>query len=224
MKTNRTTKVASILLAATLVTTCFVGGTMAKYTTSGEGSDSARVAKFGVEVNATGDTFAKSYKADDTSFTGAIATVMSQEDVVAPGTKGDMANIKLSGTPEVAVRVTYDADFELGEYWAVNGEYYCPINIKVKDNTGVSYTVNGWNFTDVDTFERAVETVIESYSKEYAPGIDLSGVESDMVDVSWSWAFEGNDDAKDTALGNQAAADKAATMDLTVNTNVTQID
>ena len=49
---NHTLKLAGILLALVLVTSCFVGGTFAKYVTEGTGSDSARVAKFGVTVTA----------------------------------------------------------------------------------------------------------------------------------------------------------------------------
>ena len=48
-------RVAGLLLALVLVTSCFVGGTFAKYVTSGGGTDHARVAKFGVTVKATGN-------------------------------------------------------------------------------------------------------------------------------------------------------------------------
>lgn len=53
-------RVAGLLLALVLVTSCFVGGTFAKYVTSGHGNDSARAAKWGVVVNVEGDSaFAK---------------------------------------------------------------------------------------------------------------------------------------------------------------------
>lgn len=61
---NHTLKLAGILLALVLVTSCFVGGTFAKYVTTGTGSDSARVAKFGVTVTANGTMFAKEYDTD----------------------------------------------------------------------------------------------------------------------------------------------------------------
>ena len=64
-KTGKTMRVAGLLLALVLVTSCFVGGTFAKYVTYGGGQDHARVAKFGVKVEATGDVFAKEYDAKD---------------------------------------------------------------------------------------------------------------------------------------------------------------
>ena len=47
MKKTKFMRAALLLLVLTLITSCFVGGTFAKYTTSANGSDSARVAKWG---------------------------------------------------------------------------------------------------------------------------------------------------------------------------------
>ena len=58
-KKNWTLRAAVLMLALVLITSCFVGGTFAKYVTSGSGTDSARVAKFGVTVKANVDVFAK---------------------------------------------------------------------------------------------------------------------------------------------------------------------
>ena len=43
-KKNWTLRAAVLMLALVLITSCFVGGTFAKYVTSGSGTDSARVA------------------------------------------------------------------------------------------------------------------------------------------------------------------------------------
>lgn len=51
MKKNKIMRIASVLLVAVILTTCAISGTFAKYVTSGSGSDTARVAKFGVTVN-----------------------------------------------------------------------------------------------------------------------------------------------------------------------------
>ena len=42
MKKTKLMRAALLLLVLTLITSCFVGGTFAKYTTSAEGSDTAR--------------------------------------------------------------------------------------------------------------------------------------------------------------------------------------
>ena len=44
-KKNRTLRAAVLMLALVLITSCFVGGTFAKYVTSGDAGDNARVAK-----------------------------------------------------------------------------------------------------------------------------------------------------------------------------------
>lgn len=216
MKKNRTMRVAAVLLALTLITSCFVGGTFAKYVTNGTGSDSARVAKFGVTVTANGETFAETYaKEDGTEAIGANSVVSADGDVVAPGTKGDMVSMTLAGTPEVAVKVTYVGTLDLGDNWMVDGAFYCPITITVNDEP-----INGTDYESADEFEAAVKAVIDGYSKEYAAGTDLSAAGADSLKISWAWTFEGDND-KDTKLGN---AETAATISLSVDTTVTQID
>lgn len=214
---NKTMRAGTLLLALTLITSCFVGGTWAKYVTSGTGSDSARVAKFGVSVTGTGTTFAKEYTADSQDITG--MTVSSSEKVVAPGTKGEMAAFTISGTPEVAVKITYEAtEFDLGDGWVDgNSAYYCPLEIKVGSDT-----LKGSTYTSADLFETAVKEKIAAYSKTYGPGTNLSEKSNDDLAVSWAWAFEnGDNDVKDTALGNAVTA---ATISLEVTATVTQID
>ena len=130
MKKNRTMRAAALMLTLTMITSCFVGGTFAKYTTNSTGTDSARVAKFGVAVTANGPTFAKEYAKDDDKFTLEANSVVST-DVVAPGTNGNMASMTLSGTPEVAVRVSYEGKFDISDNWTVDSEFYCPLQITI---------------------------------------------------------------------------------------------
>ena len=58
-KKNWTMRAAVLLFALVLISSCFVGGTFAKYVTSAGGSATARVAKFGVTVTAANDTMFK---------------------------------------------------------------------------------------------------------------------------------------------------------------------
>lgn len=214
MKKNKTMRLASGLLVATLLTASVICGTFAKYATQATSTDSARVAKFGVTITANGTTFAKSYAKDDAA-TAITNTVVSTENVVAPGTKGSMASMKLTGKPEVAVKVSYEGTFALNDKWTVDGKFYCPLTIKV-DKT----TINGTDYTSAADFQDAVNAAIKGYSKEYAPGTDLSTVDGDSLAITWAWSYNG-DDTKDTALGN--AADPG-TVTLGVKTTVTQID
>lgn len=223
MRKNNLLRVGALLFVLTMMTSSFVGGTFAKYVTSGTGTDTARVAKFGVQVTANGETFAKEYATDNNEVKGTISkSVVSTDKVVAPGTKGNMASMTLSGTPEVAVKVTYEADLALSSNWIVDdGVVYCPIVIKVNKTE-----IDGADYTTLADFEKAVEEAINNYSKEYEAGKALANVTEDSVAVSWEWPFSTGDanDAKDTFLGGQAAAGNAATVTLTVKTTVTQID
>ena len=230
---NHTLKLAGILLALVLVTSCFVGGTFAKYVTTGTGSDSARVAKFGVTVTANGTMFAKEYDTDTENVKKLIArSVISSNDkekVVAPGTSGKMVSMTLAGTPEVAVNVRYKATVKLDNWVYKAGEnaaeeFYCPITIKVDKE---SYC--GLDYDNADLFKSAVENAINKSSANYKPNTNLKDAKAPSV--SWAWTFvnagehkKEQDDVKDTYLGDQAAKGKAATISLEVVTTVTQID
>lgn len=221
MKKNKIMRIAAGLLVAVILTTCAISGTFAKYVTSTPGSDSARVAKFGVNVAATGTTFANEYATDDIGVVGVIAkSVVSTEDVVAPGTDGSMAAFTLSGTPEVAVNVAFTGTLDIDDNWKDSSDaYYCPIEITV----GLT-TFKGTDYASADLFEAAVNAEIANYTKDYIAGTNLSGIGADAPAISWAWAFEGNDNVKDTYLGDQAAAGNAATISLSVTATVTQID
>mgnify|MGYP002508629535 CR=1 FL=1 len=52
----------AMLLVLVLMTSCFVGGTFAKYTTADSASDTARVAKWGITVSTSGTLFGKFYQ------------------------------------------------------------------------------------------------------------------------------------------------------------------
>lgn len=113
MKKNKMLRIASILLVVTLLSTCVISGTFAKYVTKASGTDKARVAKWGVLVSVEGDTFADKYEAIDPDYVadgGEFAVVANNGDkVVAPGTSSEEVNTTpltatINGEPEVAAR------------------------------------------------------------------------------------------------------------------------
>ena len=235
-KKNWTLRAAVLMLALVLITSCFVGGTFAKYVTSGSGTDSARVAKFGVTVTASGDLFAKEYATDDQTVVGTIAkSVISTDKVVAPGTEsnGDFVAATVTGTPEVAVRVSYKLDtatLQLENWKDGDGKFYCPLVFKVKTPDG-NTVISGMEFQTAEAMKAALVNAVAAYTKDYAPGTDLSGKAAETLAISWEWPFETGADAdkpannvKDTFLGDEAAAGRAATVSLTLATTVTQID
>jgi hypothetical protein len=131
MKRNKKTRCAAMLFTLCLVTTSIVGGTFAKYTTTGEASETARVAKFGVVIATSGSLFSDAYvEAYGNNGKGNTPTVWSEEytteennkdrtitvatnsedqgeNIVAPGTKSDKGlTFGISGQPEVETKIT----------------------------------------------------------------------------------------------------------------------
>ncbi|MBO4562713.1 MAG: hypothetical protein J5772_03790 [Clostridia bacterium] len=106
MKKNWIAKVAALMLALTLITSCFVGSTFAKYVTKAQGEDNARVAKWGILLTAAGTPlFESEYETDDTNgYEGLSVKSDNGDNVVAPGTHKDGFTGTITGTPEVAVR------------------------------------------------------------------------------------------------------------------------
>ena len=234
-------RLASFLLVAVLISTSAISGTYAKYVTNGSGSDTARVAKWGVQVQAFDGMFSKSYATHDTSLTGdeqdivgtdSVVSAGDEMNVVAPGTSGKMAEINVTGTPEVAVRVSYAAsDITLANWVDNEGKFYCPIIIKINTTT-----LCGLDYASPEAFATAITDVVASYSEVYDENTDLSDatVQGDRMDITWEWPFEGtvdymaNDqtDVKDTFLGDWILRgdDHMPVISLKVTCTVTQID
>jgi hypothetical protein len=223
MKKNNMMRIASVLLVAVLMSTCAISGTFAKYVTSANSSDSARVAKFGVVITANGNIFAADYN-------GKVTAEGGTPDVVAPGTSGKLASMTLSGKPEVSVEVTYTGTVQLTGWTNSNGKFYCPVKVNVAGTN-----LCGLDYATSADFITAIQDNIASYSKTYAPNTDLStvGIGAESLKISWEWAYEDattylngaqQNDTDDTFLGDQAAAGNASTILISLVTTVTQVD
>lgn len=241
LKKNWTMRAAVLMLALVLITSCFVGGTFAKYVTSGDAADTARVAKWGVKITAheTGDIFDSKY--DDIAGQDNTVIAGGNYKVIAPGTKKDNAAlVTLSGKPEVSVKVTYSAEhFRLTGKWVgdKNDKFYCPLIIKVTGKVGdevKTVPINCAEKSSAAEIETAVQNAVAACSATYAPNTDLStaAVDGEGLKISWEWPFEGTanpgqNDEMDTYLGDQAA--KTSNLDvpsiyIPVTATVTQID
>ena len=228
MKKNTMMRVASALLVAVLLTTCAISGTFAKYVTSDSGSDFARVAKWGVNIEADSfGMFKTDYETTDTSlgYTGTYSVssaASDRDDLLAPGTSGSFADIAITGTPEVAVKVAIDATVAVSDNWlGATDAYYCPVNVTIAGNT-----LYGNNYTSATDFAAAIEKELEDKSAVYAPNTDLADLyNTTNLDISWEWAFSTGDvnDLHDTALGNRAVSEEL-TISIGVGITVTQLD
>ena len=237
MKKGMFPRIAAVMLMLTLLSTCVISGTFAKYTTNGKTSASARVAKWGVKITAEngGSPFSTSYATDDEGAKVSASLEQSvkaggvnPEAVFAPGTRGTLGSIGLTGTPEVAVKITYDSKddttkiLDLGTGWKVSDggegtEEYCPLVFIVKTvraaeegpTTTTKYLfVGGGTIADVEDLEEAVTKEVKNSSAYFEPGTDLSqnDVLGDVgVTVEWWWPFDASDLAGNEELNALAA-------------------
>ena len=173
MKKNIAMRVAAILFILTMISTCAFSTTFAKYVTSDEATDTARVAKWGVGVVVSSDSmYDSTYKADDDSFTLTENTVVSSDSdlLVAPGTKGSLTHLTLTGKPEVAVKITYVSTFNLNNWITVDHDddtgtaevLYCPIIFTVEYGDGAETKFNGLDYDSADALKVAIENHINS--------------------------------------------------------------
>lgn len=245
MKKNKTMRVAGGLLIATMLTSSIVSGTYAKYVTSTTGSDTARVAKFGVVITADGSLFDTTYKkvedgngpgknAADTDKTA--LTVTSSDKVVAPGTKNDEGLVfNITGTPEVDVIVSVRLNEKDEIFLAAldglpdmttgittdtfdNTSAYYPLRFTLKQSTKATPILNGGTLSELET------ALADFAAIRCNAGTNLA-TEIGSLTLTWEWAYDGNDQ-QDTLLGDLAAGTalvpdiELKDTDYNLNTNI----
>lgn len=206
MKKNKMLRLASALLILTLLTTSIIGGTFAKYVTTESGSDTARVAKFGVVATVSGDLFGSTYAAVDNGNTiisysqngGTVSANTEGVKVVAPGTE-NKAGLKLSakGTPEVSTTVKFaQADSTNSDIYLKAGDYGVMVKyegVRTDANISSYYTLNDGTYTKATAVPAANVDVYELR--------DTANVGDTYYPLTWY--------ANGTAVANQAAVTTA---------------
>lgn len=222
MKKNKVMRIASVLLIVTLLSTCAISGTFAKYVVTGAADAEARVAKWGVVVDVKGQLTDSKYATDDTTYnpynsSDRSVTVKAREDVVAPGTKAPTVDgiegmqATISGTPEVATRFQLNFNEDWTEITLPAGEYrdwtssdpdatftieedYKPIVLKL------SFTKLDGNTSHSFDVEGGVQDIIDKLNT-FSAGNDLKADFAPNSHVNatfkltWAWPFENSADA-----------------------------
>lgn len=187
-------KIAVVLLIMTMITGILVSNTVAKYTTSFTGSDTARVAKF--SVSATGITagsvalFATSYG------TTSVVTSSGSDNVIAPGTAG-----------QISISFTNDSEVPV----ALSGATLSETNV---GSIPIVYSVDGTNYYAAgnSTLNSALSSAI---SGTLAAGASMGS----PVVVYWKWVFyvDAAGDTADTTLGLAGTAEVETTIAVTAS-------
>lgn len=199
MKKNSSLRVAALLLALTLITSCFVGGTFAKYTTSVGDTATARAARWGFNANGNSivldNLFSAAYKNNK------VKAANGTDLIIAPGTNGmahfkfeyDNANGTNGNVPEVAYNFTVDTTGSACSIpdgvvrWSLNGDWYDTFDELLAAIKWLSGSPTGTQVYAANTLPNA-----------------FNG--SNQHNIYWSWAFDdtnnpGANDASDTAQG-----------------------
>lgn len=177
-KRSHVARLGVLALALTLMTTCLMGATMAKYVTEVSGTGTAVVAKWAIKAGSTdGGSTINNFTLQDTTANSGVAA-----GKIAPGTTGSLpVYIDLTGT-EVATKVTVTV--------SVADVTKLPSNFEMKDKDNKTIVfVNGTEYT--------------VYQKELSAANAATFKEN--TNVAWTWPFNGTD-AADTTLGTAAAA------------------
>lgn len=250
-KKHWTLRAAGLLFALVLITSCFVGGTFAKYVTTGNGGATARVAKFGVTMSVATDTaFKQKYSKDDTTIPASANINYSVEstgpdNLVAPGTNGsDFVVLSISGTPEVAVNVKITAEGH--DVFLKDGDYPDLTTAAAGDTFKLGNDYHPITYTLTKTGEKdpvkkgKLDDIIDylnGLSDNYPAKTDLTSTIGEYK-LSWEWKFNdntiANKDQADTLLGAITAGSSNVTgtpgidyqtgIGLKLTATVTQID
>ena len=185
MKKNTMMRIASLLLIAVLLSTSIIGGTFAKYTSTYDAKDQARVARWGfgtTDINM--DLF-------DTEYTNVKSA--NGDKLIAPGVEVE-STFKLvadsSVAPEVAYKITVDAS-----------QSTC--GAAIIGNENIHWTLNG---TDVGGWENLKTKIAETYTKTYDAGASYD--EEMTIGFNWVYSTDATQDGEDTAMGNASALEE----------------
>lgn len=220
MRKNKAMRTAAMLLVLVLMTSCFVGGTFAKYTTRTTGTAEARVAYWGFDADAemTLDLFAADY-----------TDVKGAGNVIAPGT-GKTASFGFAYTANGTVAAP-----EVDYAFTVNATGTC--DEKIKTNPNIKWYVDGTLAEDpadtaADGSFDAMLAELNAMSEETVKAGNLPAAFNGTTathTVSWVWAFETLDgntadvdqDKLDTNMGNATSLDKVT---LTISVSAVQLN
>lgn len=212
--------ILAVLLLAVVVTAYSVSGTYAKYTSSLDVSDEARVAHWYLDKGVITDTFKlfeRSYKLENDTYVKALddnTIPPLKKNVVAPGTKGEY---KFSIEGEFETDFTLKVDL-LTAPWETTKSVN---NIQLKDEAGaviydpIDFSLDGgttwFKYSDLQTeLNKTLAKTIAGEDRVYEAGIyPTDGTIPPLsrkieATLMWKWDYSDaeTNDVYDTQLGN----------------------
>lgn len=219
MKKTKFMRAALLLLVLTLITSCFVGGTFAKYTTSTTGSDSARVAYWGFDQGAS-----TNIELFDTTYDNGNVKSSKTDNVIAPGTS-KTSTFAFGYTNNTAKNITApEVKYNFKVDVTTTGK-----TTELDANPSFKWTLQkgaeeATKYDTVASLAGAIKALsgADSGSMDYNAGMlpDNFASADEVYTIGWEWAFDGNDHT-DTELGNMQELDN---VEIAITITATQID
>ena len=198
VNSNKTMKFVSLVMLVTVVAAIMIAGTFAKYTSTASGTATATVAKWDISAGALGE---------EVSITGEDATVAFNLFDTILEEDGVTEELDVYAEDGKVVRIAPGTSGAFDLSVLNNSEVTAAYTIEFTvDRTDIPLQFNVNNAGWTTTLDNVTETVIAMGS-------------SSTANVQWKWAFEGGNDATDTALGIEAPE-----IIVTATLNVVQYD
>lgn len=210
-KNSYAARLGVLALALTLVTTCMLGGTLAKYATTVSATGTATVAKFDVGVQGNGTEFGTTAQTIRDLFTTNWKPPVTEgvkQDKLAPGVYGYF-DIVVENKSEVLVKVSEVT------FTAAN-EKDIPMKFAVTDAT---IATKPDNFSTAIT-DQGLDKAVEGEFSNSIGWNTAADANKKTVRVWWTW--DGTKDSDDTAIGTYGNA-TAPTYGLTITIEVEQV-
>lgn len=189
---GRSIRLCLILMMLAILTFTMSLGTIARYSTSGGNTESARVAKFGVTLTASDNSM---FHTEYETANGIITVKSSTGDkIVAPGTKDGGITFTVKGSPEVRTQLVLSLKAEDDIFYRVNlTEEYKPVIFTLKKGDNV---IAKGSISDI-------EASLTNQVVAYAPNETINTTYT----LSWEWPYHVDEDSDnaDTILGDLAA-------------------
>ena len=208
MKKIKSLRTAAGVIVATLLTTCLIGGTFAKYTTGASAATNARVAYWGFGAAGVMD-FEDLFKTD---YNGVVVSA-NEDNVIAPGTSGEATfsfayDNSEKDAPEVAYSFSVDVTGTCSE--------------DIKDNQSITFWLDDnepGSFDELIASLKALAGEADG-SKNYEAG-QLPAAFTATVNehvIHWAWDFEdgtADQDYTDTEMASGSLGTCAISLSVT---------
>ena len=220
----------SVMICLLVIISMTISSTFAKYVTSGgDFSDSARVARWGITIDAGSDLIDPYTNENGDKVIDSYSS--TTDKLIAPGTKGALVYFEMQGKAEVSYAVDVsDVTLTIGDgYEKLLDEQdetleYFPIIIKVckvdMKNSGAT-VVTSYGMTNSGATKEfaTVEALVNALNNDLATALDEARINPGtdvhkIYSVEWEWAYSAGANnsyqtrAYDTILGETLADNK----------------